>query len=344
MRSARLRTALVENIGVFLRCEPRDEFEYLADLLMRQGFVVDSRRHLPEEVFRGFDKYVWMASDRYVAPLSKRKFKVFWVDLMHALMHRMVGKRYGFALHGKRQICQLSEALACCLDIYFALKVAASQGFEPTNSSTLFHVYVKTSDRFKKPFLRTFNGLLDDPFGAYRDLVKFFLKVLRGIQRIKQAGFTDKYPAIATSFSKTIEASPWFVFAQRYDFMNHLLYVDANCGPYSSRLDRLQFQECMFFLNSSRSLSDFLQRLEASTKTGQGISQRIASTDRIANRRRQAAEPCSRTRTICLPVKSFECPAFPRTRVAHDGRSNPSTARRREMARHRTRESHTARP
>ncbi|TMP90162.1 MAG: hypothetical protein E6L07_14970, partial [Verrucomicrobia bacterium] len=205
---------------------------------MRQGFVVDSRRHLPEEVFRGFDKYVWMASDRYVAPLSKMKFKVFWVDLMHALMHRM------------------SEALACCLDIYFALKVAASQGFEPTNSSTLFHVYVKTSDRFKKPFLRTFNGLLDDPFGAYRDLVKFFLKVLRGIQRIKQAGFTDKYPAIATSFSKTIEASPWFVFAQRYDFMNHLLYVDANCGPYSSRLDRLQFQECMFFLNSSRSLSD----------------------------------------------------------------------------------------
>src|SRR5215475_1414839 len=102
MRSARLRTALVEDIGVFLRCQPREEFEYLADLLMHQGFVVDSRRHLPEKVFRGFDKYVWVASDRYFAPLSKRKFKVSWVVLMHALMHRIVGKRYGFALRGKR--------------------------------------------------------------------------------------------------------------------------------------------------------------------------------------------------------------------------------------------------
>ena len=248
----------LSDFELFRRYDPQE-----ADLLLRlaceQGFLVNEQVSEALGVIKKLEKFLWRSQQRVLVPSPGRKLGC--MEVFHALMHTLVGKKFGFQLAGKPKMCMMAEALASSLDLYFSLRVASVLGVEAAAEITNILAYRGAAQRLNKNLTPDFSCFLKDPMEAYRGLAYFLIERIEKYIRLENESHDEYQSDSLVPLSRFVLDSPYACFADHYDMANFALYVQAKCGFSSTTQDEIQYQECRSILGTSQNISELVLRL-----------------------------------------------------------------------------------
>jgi hypothetical protein len=189
--------------------------------------------------------------------------------VVHQGMHALITHRYGASLNGRSGLTLLAEGIAGAVERYFDFcHVGAGRKQRIRAIQSMYGDFANVLGLNLEACL---HRLAENPFQSFREnaLLSYEISLEMFELARKLAG---NRPIDPKALIKKLEHNDQYIFLYNLDFPNFILFTATYCGFKRSAQDLRDTRDCLRILNTSASMSEFLNKMRVKSHVGKSAN------------------------------------------------------------------------